>query len=78
MLKGYDSDGIGIAAFASDGKTVATAGKGGTVHLWDPVTGRRLLSLPGPKQAITGLEFLSGGKGLLVGYVREVRTLGAR
>lgn len=74
VLQGYEADDPQVASFAPDGKTLATSGKDGSVHLWDPLTGRRLLSLQGSTQAVTGLEFSSDGKALAVGYETEVQT----
>jgi WD40 repeat protein len=73
VLTGYDDAGA-IGAFAGDGRTIATAGPDGTVNLWDPVTSRRLLTLPGFKQRVTSLRFLDDGRALIVGYEKEVRV----
>ena len=53
-LQEYDEGHDGRVAFSADGKTIATSGKGGRVVLWDPLTGRRLVSLPGLQKAING------------------------
>lgn len=77
VLEGYEANWPGVASFAPDGKTLATSGKDGSVNLWDPLTGRRLLSLQGPKQAVTGLEFSRDGQALFVGYETEVQIRSA-
>jgi len=76
LLTGYDNA-KGIGAFAPDGATIATDGPDGAVNLWDPVTGRKLLTLPGFKQKVTGLRFSNDGRTLMVAYEREVRTWSA-
>jgi len=69
---GYD-DGGAIGTFAQDGKTIATAGPEGAVNFWDPLTGRRLMTLPGFGEKISSLRFSGDGQVLTVGYAREVR-----
>lgn len=72
-LQGYEPDRPGISAFAPDGKTLATAGIGGRVQLWDPSTGRLLMTLAGPEQPIVALEFSRSGSVLTAGHTAEVR-----
>jgi WD40 repeat protein len=72
LLTGYDDAGA-IGAFAPDGATIATAGPDGAVNLWDPVTRRKLLTLPGLKQKVTELRLSDDGRILTVAYEREVR-----
>jgi RNA polymerase sigma factor (sigma-70 family) len=50
-------------AFAPDGKVVAAAGgHDGTLHLWDPATGRPLPDLGGHQGSVTSVEFLPDGR----------------
>jgi WD40 repeat protein len=71
-LKGGDGDYVGAPVFTPDGKTLAVPGKKGTLDLWDSLTGRRLLSLPGQTEAIAGFQFSGDGKVVLVGYETNV------
>jgi WD40 repeat protein len=73
-LQGYTSDRRVAAAFTADGRTVATSGTDGSVHLWDPLTGRLLLTLAGPDQAIVALQFTRDGTALTAGYSTAVHT----
>ena len=72
-LRGYTDDGASVAAFAPDGRTIATAGAGGTINLWDPLTGRRLQTLAGPPVNVTSLSFARDGDTLFVAHGTEVR-----
>jgi WD40 repeat protein len=81
-LKGYDVSfsrpyliiQTPFGAFSPDGRTLATAGKSGRVDLWDPVSGRRLLTLDGPEREIVGLAFSADGRTLFVAHDNEVRV----
>ena len=53
------------AAFAADGKTLATGLADGGVILWDPVTGQERATLPGHNQPIQTLAFTSDGQTLI-------------
>ena len=44
-------------AFSHDGKRIATGGWDHTVKVWDPESGRELLTLRGHQNAVTGLAF---------------------
>ena len=48
----------------SDGKTLATAGFDGAVHLWDMVKAKEVATLKGEKSAIRAMTFSSDGKTL--------------
>jgi len=71
-LLGYSHDGIALAAFLPDGKTLATAGPEDTVQLWDPVTGRRLLTLKAPPGRAAGLAFARDGRTLWLAQDRSM------
>jgi WD40 repeat protein len=43
------------------GETLATAGKGQEIRLWDPVTAQELLTLEGHKAQINALAFSPDG-----------------
>jgi WD40 repeat protein len=73
MLNGYTDHGNSAAAFSPDGKTIVTAGIGGTVNLWDPVGGRRLLTLAGPAVDVAAVAFSDAGDVLIGGYKTELR-----
>ena len=74
VLNGYADDGSVVSAFSPDGKSVATGGVHGAVNIWDPLTGRLLLTLSAPTTSASSLAFSSDGGTLVVGYVREVRV----
>jgi WD40 repeat protein len=40
---------------------IASAGKGGTMRLWDPATGTELLTLRGHSATVNALSFTPGG-----------------
>ena len=73
MLSGYTDHGNSVAAFSPDGKTIVTAGIGGTVNLWDVAGGRRLLTLAGPAVDVAAVTFSDAGDVLIGGYKTELR-----
>lgn len=73
-LRGYVDDGTPVGAFSPDGKTLATGGAGGTVNIWDPATGRRLLVLAGSTLAASSLHFSPDGATLIAGHGTNVRV----
>jgi WD40 repeat protein len=52
---------VSAAAFAPDGRTVATAGSGGTVRLWETATGKEVLTLHRPVDEVTAVSFSPDG-----------------
>jgi WD40 repeat protein len=48
-------------AFSPDGSKLATAHIAGAAYLWDPRTGRRLVTLAGHTGAVTGVSFSYDG-----------------
>lgn len=52
--------------FSPDGVLLATADRVGGLHVWDPYTGRNFLSLPGHKEAITSMSWISAANTLLL------------
>ncbi|MBD3673076.1 MAG: c-type cytochrome [Planctomycetaceae bacterium] len=60
------TDWIYSMEFSPDGVLLATADRVGGLHVWDPYTGRNFLSLPGHKEAITSMSWISAGNTLLL------------
>lgn len=71
-LVGYADGGITLGSYSPDGKTLATSGPNGVVNLWDPLTGRRLLTLPTPRGDATSLAFSRDGNALLFSHKKRV------
>ncbi len=61
-LDGYVADDA-IVTFSPDGRTLAAVGADGGIDLWNPVNGRRLLTLRGGRP-ITALAFSPSGSTL--------------
>ena len=60
-------DHVESLAFSPDGKTIATAGHGADVGLWDVATGRRVASLRGHFYKVQVVAFAPDGKTLASG-----------
>ena len=67
-MKGHEGAVMGVA-FAPDGKTVATAGKDGSIRLWDGGTGVERKKLIGHNEEVDCVEFSRDGKSLHSGGV---------
>ena len=50
--------------FSPDGRYIATASADGDVIIWDPVSGKQLLTFSGHKGWAINVEFTPDGKGL--------------
>lgn len=69
MLDGTTSDpttdatgGVPTLAFSPDGRTLAVAGEGGALYLWDPASQTLLgTALPTPGDELRGLAFAPDG-----------------
>jgi RNA polymerase sigma factor (sigma-70 family) len=57
-----DSDLALSLVYSSDGKTLATAGFDGVVHLWDMIKAERIIDLKGEKSTIRSVTFAPDGK----------------
>jgi WD40 repeat protein len=67
-----------VAAFSPDGRTLATAGVGTAIDLWDPANGRRLFTLRTTDSPVTALAFSPGGSTLAAVGPDHIRLWRAR
>jgi WD40 repeat protein len=66
--------------FSPDGRTLATAGIGATVKLWDAATGKEKATLKGHTKLVAAVAFSQDGRALTSGsYDKTIklRDLGA-
>ncbi|BFO22681.1 hypothetical protein SHKM778_90690 [Streptomyces sp. KM77-8] len=64
-----------VLAFSPDGSTLAVAGDGGgTLDLWDPVTGRKIRTFAVPDGSIRGMDFSPDGRTVAVSSLAAVRV----
>jgi len=80
VLKGHTKS-VSALAWASDGKSVASAGDDRSIRVWDPATGKELSSLPGIAREGYGspvVAFTADLKIVAVNYWGEItiRTVG--
>jgi WD40 repeat protein len=61
---GYSQQSRVIAAIAPDGKSLALSGPTGTVHVWDVLTAKELITFKGHTLTINALAFAPNGKTL--------------
>jgi WD40 repeat protein/serine/threonine protein kinase len=59
--------GVTAAAFAPDGRRLATGGTDGTVCVWDATTGQELFCLTGHRGQVTAIAFSPDGHRLVTG-----------
>jgi WD40 repeat protein/transcriptional regulator with XRE-family HTH domain len=66
-------DDSGVAAFSPDGRTLAVSA-GGVIHMWDPVTGRKLGTLTIPGGSVRGIAFSPDGRTVAADSATAVRV----
>jgi eukaryotic-like serine/threonine-protein kinase len=72
-LEGH-TDRISFIAFSPDGTRLATGSRDKTARVWDPATGKLLLTLTGPTSSVTKGIFISGDRLLASSFDRNLRA----